>query len=336
LIQVAGWPLVFLINVPFGVVGALGALSTPADAPAERRAGARFDPVGLLLLGSGLVLATYGATEGPQRGWGSPGVWPYVAGGGALLAVYVLWALRRPQPAVDLKLLRHPQTALAILLCGLAAVVMFSMLVLVPVFMQQLQGASALDAGLALLPQGLVTGLGLGLGDWLARRRGVRTSVLLGMALLVVTTASLQVLNLTSPGWETALLLSGRGLAVGLVITPLLMAMLGGLTSEEVPDGNTLFNVAERLSGSVGIALLTTFFTARIQVHVQAVLAPLGIPLGSLSAAGGTTGTHLPLAISTQLRQAVEAGFHDTIWLLVALSALGCLAALLLRGRAGG
>jgi hypothetical protein len=111
------------------------------------------------------------------------------------------------------------------------------------------------------------------------------------------------------------------------------MAMLGGLTSSEVPDGNTLFNVAERLGGSIGIALLTTFFTTRLAVHVNAVLAHLGIPAGNPQLGAGTA-THVPPPIATQLGQAALDGFHDTIWLLVVLAVLGCLAALLLRGHA--
>jgi hypothetical protein len=112
------------------------------------------------------------------------------------------------------------------------------------------------------------------------------------------------------------------------------MAMLAGLTPSEVPDGNTLFNVAERLGGSIGIALLITFFTSRLAVHINAVLSHLGIPVSNLQLGAGTA-AHVPPSIAAQLGQAALDGFHDTIWLLVALAALGCLAALLLRGHAG-
>src|SRR5207253_10742318 len=54
----------------------------------------RFDPLGLLLLSVGLVLAIYGATQGPQHGWASGAAWPYFGSGVVLLAGYILWALR--------------------------------------------------------------------------------------------------------------------------------------------------------------------------------------------------------------------------------------------------
>jgi EmrB/QacA subfamily drug resistance transporter len=331
LIHVAGWPLIFLINVPFGLLGALGMLRVRAPAAAAVDRGVRFDPLGMLLLAGGLALAIYGTTEGPQMGWGSSGVWPELAGGGVLLLAYAFWAQRIKHPAVDLKLLRHAQPALAVLLCTVASVVMFSMLVLVPIFIENLQGQSPLVAGLTLLPQGLVTGIGLVLGTQMARY-GVRVSALLGLLLLTLCTAALLLLTLTTPAWVTALILSGRGLAIGLVIQPLLTAMLAELTPAEIPDGNTLFNVAERLGGSVGIAVLITFFTQREQGYVRQVLARFGVPLGGqgLSASGVA---HLPPALRAQLAQAAVTGFHDTIWLLTAISALGLLAALLLRNR---
>jgi EmrB/QacA subfamily drug resistance transporter len=163
-----GWPLIFLINVPIGLIGFLGATRISGDMAGDRRSGAReyggnpahFDPLGLLLLGGSLALVIYGTTAGVQSSWLAPDVWPFWSAGLALLAFYLPYALMiRPHPAVDLKLLRHPQSALALFLVCLVSIVMASTLLLIPIYVQQIQGGSALVAGLILLPQGLVDSL---------------------------------------------------------------------------------------------------------------------------------------------------------------------------------
>ncbi len=107
------------------------------------------------------------------------------------------------------------------------------------------------------------------------------------------------------------------------------------LASAEIPDGNTLFNMTQRLGASVGIAQLATFFAVRERVRVDAARRAIGIP-GVASGHSGldTVGSHLPAPLRERLAQAAVAGFHDTMWLLVAVSSVGLGAALLLRGRA--
>jgi EmrB/QacA subfamily drug resistance transporter len=338
LIKAGGWPLIFLVNVPFGLLGLLGAARIPLSLAGRGERTARFDPLGLLMLGAGLALAIYGATQGSQRGWTDAEALPYWVAGASLLVIYVLWALIRRHPALDVKLLWHPQSALAIGLAALASVVMFAMLVLIPVFLEQLQGRTPLVAGLALLPQGLVTGLGTALGTVLPRRWGVRWSVVFGMALLTLSTAALLTLRLDTPVFVTAALLSGRGLAVGLAIQPLLFALTSGADPARIADSNTLFNVSQRLGGAVGIALLATFFQARLLWHVGRVLQPLGVDASRLGQGSGSAGAAaaLPAQVRAQLAEAALSGFQETIGLLVILSLIGCALALLLRGRSGG
>ena len=76
-----------------------------------------------------------------------------------LLACYVGWAARRDQPALDLSLVRRRVPALSMGLCALASVVTWAAVFLLPVFVQSVQGRTALAAGLAMAPQGLITGL---------------------------------------------------------------------------------------------------------------------------------------------------------------------------------
>jgi hypothetical protein len=70
----------------------------------------------------------------------------------------------------------------------------------------------------------------------------------------------------TTPLWVTATILSGRAVAIGFGITPLLFAMLQPLTDAQLADGNTVFNIAQRLGGSLGVSVLVSLFAARTPV----------------------------------------------------------------------
>src|SRR5215831_2474179 len=323
LIPLAGWPAIFLVNVPIGIAGFIGMCRVAARASDKADRSVQFDPVGLLLLALGLTLALYGAAEGPVIGWTAAAAWPFWAAGATLIGLYVPWSVRRTHPAIDLRLLCQSQTALAVGLSSLASVVMFVMLFLIPVFLESVQGLTPLQAGLALLPQGLVTGLGTVLGEKLPAKYGVRRSVAVGMGILSVSTAALLLVRLDSPGWLVAAILSGRGLALGLTIQPLLHAMLGGLSPAQMADATALFNVAQRLGGSIGISLLSTFFQIRERVHVERVLQDLGLPPGVIDSGQGSPASSgmaaLPAPVQQALAQAATAGFHDVIGLLAVL-----------------
>src|SRR5262249_38851698 len=266
LIAVGGWPSIFLVNIPLGLAGLFGLRRVPAAAAPARDPQARFDPIGLALLATGLTLALYGASRGALTGWGTATVLITLGAGLGLLAGYTGWARRRQHPAVDLALLRHSQSALALALSVLSSVVAFAAGFLLPVFPQTVQHYSALATGLALLPQGIITGLGTALGQRLATQITVRTLVTGGFVVLAAASCGLLLLTASTPLWVTATILSARAVAIGFGITPLLFAMLHPLTDAQLADGNTLFNIAQRLGGSLGVSLLASLFTARTPV----------------------------------------------------------------------
>jgi EmrB/QacA subfamily drug resistance transporter len=331
LLSVWSWPSIFFVNLPFGVAALLGfGQLRRCGVSDEPDPAARFDPIGLCLLSTGLVGALYGVSRAPEHGWWSPSTWPWWAGGAALLAGYVWWALRRPEPAVDLRLLRAARSALSVGLCVLAAVAMFGVLFLLPVLVQSIQGHGALASGLVLLPQGVVMGLSTKVGRDLDGPR-LRWAIVAGFAAIALTSALLVLVTVSTPLWVIALVMAGRGLGVGLVIQPLLTGMLTGLPHRDLAHANTLFNVGQRLGGSIGVGLLATLFTARVAAHVHAVFGPSAdTSSGSLAA--------LPPAARARAAGAALAGFHETIWAAAAVAAVGVLGALLVRAtstRAG-
>jgi MFS family permease len=198
---------------------------------------------------------------------------------------------------------------------------MFAVLILLPTYLQVARGASPIEAGLVLLPQGIVTALAFSLGGWLTDRWGTRLTALAGMAILAAGIATLLVVDENTPIWVVSMLLCVRAFAVGLAIQPLLGAMLGGLAPAATADFNTLFNVTQRVAGSVGISLVLTLFQTRESVDVAAALASAGT--AASAAAGGP-------AVQALVASGVAQALRETSLVLVVIAAMGLALTLLL------
>jgi len=325
LIGAFGWPSIFIVNVPFGVLGILGVLRLGPEIAPPADLHARFDPLGMIMLGAGLAIGLFGLANVQERGWFAAGVWPFWAGGVALVGLYFVWAHRVEHPAVDLGLVRGLQSAIGLTLVVLASVVLGTLLFLLPVYIQAIQGFSALHAGLVLLPQDLVMAPGFVLSNKLSQQGRARASAVGGGVLLTATTALLLTLTLTTPSLLVAIIMAGRGLGLALIVQPVLDALMVPIPQNKLPDANTLFNVVQRVAGSFAIALLATLLDQRESRHVSAALRGLHLP------ADVSAPTLLPEVARHAVQMAMMDAWLDVIGTLVALSAAAVLLALLFR-----
>ena len=307
LIAAGGWRWIFLINVPIGVLALLGVRRLPHEVAPVADGHARPDPVGLVLLSVGLVSVLFGASRATSAGWTNPLAMVTLSVGVILLMLYAWWAPHPQNPAVDLALVHNRRSALALALSVTSSVVAFAAVFLLPVFTQSVQHHSAFATGLALLPQGLITGVGTAVGQRLSTRYGVRPLVVSAFAILAVTSAALLLLAPTTPLWATALILSGRAAAIGFGITPLLTVMLAPLTDAQLADGNTLFNIAQRLGGSIGVGVLGSLLAARaVQVGAVPAFHEIGLILTALAVVAALASLRLPAHAAEPTGRAAE------------------------------
>jgi len=298
LIGVSGWRSIFLINVPLGVLAAVTVRMVPPGLAPGRQPGARFDLLGLVLLAAGLtaLLLCAARLADPQ------GAWAPLAAGAVLLVAYAWWAARREQPALDLSLARQRVPLLSMALCALASVVTWAAVFLLPVFVQSVQGRSALAAGLAMAPQGLITGLSTAFGPRLLVRFTMRMTVLAGFAVLAAASLGLLAIGAATPLWVIAVILACRSASTGLVINPLLQALTRHLRPDQLADGNTLFNTWQRVAGSFGVGLIAALYTTAARAHGPvAALHQAALILAAISAAAALTALALPALRNTAL-----------------------------------
>jgi hypothetical protein len=123
----------------------------------------------------------------------------------------------------------------------------------------------------------------------------VRVTVLAGFAVLAVATLGLLLVTAATPLWLIALILAGRSVAIGLVITPLLQALVQPLRPDQLGDANTLFNIWQRIAGSFGISLVAALYATQARaVGPVAALHSAGLVLVLVAAAGALGALALP------------------------------------------
>jgi EmrB/QacA subfamily drug resistance transporter len=299
LVDSASWRWIFAINVPIVLVTLL--LVARAVPESERRRGARVDAVGALLCALGLAGMTFGLIEQPVRGWGDPAVFLALALGALLFAGFLAWERRTDHPMLPLALFRRRNFAVGnvqtfSMYAGLGVV--FFLLVL---FLQQVAGYSALEAGSASIPVTLVMfALSMRFGA-LADRYGPRFFMgvgplvaAAGMALLVRLDADVDYVADLLPG----LLIFALGLSM--TVAPLTATVLADADESNAGIASGVNNAIARVASLVAIAAVGAAVAAAFSSAVddelgalrddprvtQAVERARDRPLSSFSVAG--------------------------------------------------
>ncbi len=259
LTQVFSWPAIFAINVPLGaLVIALAPRAIPADI---RRVGPRhFDVAGAILVTSGLVALTYGIVRSDALGWGSAGVLGPLAIALLLIGAFVYVEGRVAQaPLVPLSIFRLSQLRTANTVVILMYSALFSMFFFVTLYVQEVLGDNALQAGLSFLPITLAVFTGSSLAPRLVARLGVRNVVSLG---LLAAAAGLLALTDVRPGGSYfELVLPGgvlSGLGMGLSLVSSTIAATQGVPRDQSGLASGLLNMSRLFGGALGLAVLST------------------------------------------------------------------------------
>jgi EmrB/QacA subfamily drug resistance transporter len=259
-----GWRMVFLINVPVGIVAFAGAVRYLPRGAAKP--GTRLDLVGMTLVGAASVAIIYPLIEGRAEGWP---VWIFamLAAGIALLAAFVLYERRRTEaPLIELSLLRnHTYTDGIGVALGFFAV-FAGLILIVSLFCQVGQGFSPVHAGLTLVPMtaGMVVSMVISFA--LVAKLG-RHLLHLGIAL---SAAGAVVLALTVSGataastWALLPALLLMGLGAGFVFGQLFDIILAGVAMDEVGSASGVLNAVQQLANALGVAILGTVFFSRL------------------------------------------------------------------------
>ena len=172
IVDALSWRWIFYLNVPVGAAAlTFGAAFLPQH---REHAAGRFDLPGLVLVGVGFPLVMYAFNAGPSQGWASPGILAAIVAGLALLAAFTRVELRTAEPLLHLRILGNRMFRTASLQAAVGSAGFIGTFFLVPLFLQNGLGYSALHSGLSTFPEAVGGMIGIQTASRLYARTGPR------------------------------------------------------------------------------------------------------------------------------------------------------------------
>jgi EmrB/QacA subfamily drug resistance transporter len=299
------WPWIFFVNVPVGV---LAFILTPILLGESRDARAkRFDVTGAILVTGGLSVLVLAITQARVWGWGSVETIGAFAASAALLAGFVVWEQRVEDPLMRFGIFRV-RTVLGANITGfILGTALFSMFLMLTLYMQQVLGYSPMKTGVAYLAVAGTSIIWANVAAALVGRVGVKPLVASGMALLALGMVLFAQVEVNGSYWTDlfpGFLIVALGLAFCFV--PISIAALAGIKPSEAGLASGLINTSQQIGGAFGIALLSTLAVGRTEDEVA-------------------QGTAAPNALVD--------GFQIAFWVGAAIAAVGAVAALVFIRR---
>jgi DHA2 family multidrug resistance protein len=264
------WPWIFFVNVPIGTVAAMMTFAFVPDSP-EAAGRRKADLVGIGLLAIGLGCLQTILERGEREDWfESTSILALTFLSAAGILAFLWWVLRpgNKTPAVNLGVMANRNLAAGTLYGFAFGFSLYGGIFVLPPFLQSVQGHTAEQAGLLLLPGGLATSFVFILVGILVNK--VDTRLLIGLGAGVLTLSILLLtwrLTLTTPDEAYFVPLVLRGMGIALQIVPLSVVALGTLKPQQLGEGAGLYNLFRQLGGSFGIALLATLVDRRTNFH---------------------------------------------------------------------
>ncbi|MYQ76288.1 MULTISPECIES: MFS transporter [unclassified Streptomyces] len=294
----ASWRWCFYINVPFGLI-TLAVITVVLKLP-RPTVRPRLDILGAALLAAAstclVLLTSWGGTE---YAWGSGAILGLGAGAAGTTLLFVLVERRAAEPIIPLRLFRDSIFNVTALVGAVVGVALFGAASYLPSFLQMVDGATATESGLLMLPMmGGVVGASVISGQLISRTGRYRVYPIAGSAISAVGMYLLSRLETDTPRFEYSIAQAVLGIGIGLIMPVLVLAVQNSVRPADLGTATSANNYFRQIGGSVGAAVFGTLFAGRL-ADALAVRLPSGADLPD------------PESISPQLVHAMEPALRD-------------------------
>ncbi|HDB6280712.1 TPA: DHA2 family efflux MFS transporter permease subunit [Staphylococcus aureus] len=228
------------------------------------------DIPGIIFSTIGFGALLYGFSEAGNKGWGSVEIETMFAIGIIFIILFVIRELRMKSPMLNLEVLKFPTFTLTTIINMVVMLSLYGGMILLPIYLQNLRGFSALDSGLLLLPGSLIMGLLGPFAGKLLDTIGLKPLAIFGIAVMTYATWELTKLNMDTPYMTIMGIYVLRSFGMAFIMMPMVTAAINALPGRLASHGNAFLNTMRQLAGSIGTAILVTVMTTQTTQHLSA------------------------------------------------------------------
>ncbi|HAR3883829.1 TPA: DHA2 family efflux MFS transporter permease subunit [Staphylococcus aureus] len=228
------------------------------------------DIPGIIFSTIGFGALLYGFSEAGNKGWGSVEIETMFAIGIIFIILFVIRELRMKSPMLNLEVLKFPIFTLTTIINMVVMLSLYGGMILLPIYLQNLRGFSALDSGLLLLPGSLIMGLLGPFAGKLLDTIGLKPLAIFGIAVMTYATWELTKLNMDTPYMTIMGIYVLRSFGMAFIMMPMVTAAINALPGRLASHGNAFLNTMRQLAGSIGTAILVTVMTTQTTQHLSA------------------------------------------------------------------
>jgi EmrB/QacA subfamily drug resistance transporter len=330
------WSLIFYINVPIGLAGAVGAYLMLGNI--GKRVRRPFDVIGFACIGSSLFALLLACSKGEDWGWTSYRELMLFTYGALALALFVVVELEVTHPLLDVRVFRCWSFSVCMVLLVVVTVGLLGALYYLPVFMQLGQGLTALEAGMRILPSACVMAVLMPLAGRLYDKVGPRWLAAVGFSICAIGNYLMH--DLTADVTQSAIVwwTIVRAIGMGCCTMPVMTTGIASVGAARVNAGSAWTMVVRQTSGAIPLAIMSAIATgqqSQLMSDRAAILSPTAM---------AANGVRLPNADPTSIYgvagvfrqtqvQVLASSYADVFLITAALSAVAALLALTLPGR---
>lgn len=262
LIQGVGWRSIFYINLPIGIIGTIMALKV-LQKDEDKNKGQTFDIPGGFTLFISLISLLLALSEGQDKGWGSNLIIFLFVLSGLFFIIFILIETRAKQPVLDISHFSNRQFAAANISALISFMAMFSVILLMPFYLQNELGYSTQKMGIVFLSVPLVMSVVSPVSGWLSDRANSYVLSSIGVGIAALSILSLGFLKTDSSSVDVALRLSVLGLGMGLFQPPNNSIIMGSLPKEQLGIAAGVMGTMRNMGMVIGVAVSGAVFSNR-------------------------------------------------------------------------